>query len=120
VDSGRSWPPPGDPVVVAGPGDDPEVVAAVVTRQAELGGAVVAAAPVTDTVKIVEGGLVVGHVDRELLVRPTTPVVLTQGVARRVAAPSAAGFCAWVESLGGLATVSWWAGPEESGDPPQR
>lgn len=61
----------------------PGAVARLVARLADRD-AVVVATPVSDAVKQVRDGLIVGGVPRDGLCRPTAPVLVRAGVARRL------------------------------------
>lgn len=66
---------------------------------------VVGAAPVADTVKVVEDGFVVATVDRDGLVALRPPVVVAGGLAGRVAPPRPGALVSWVEECRGRGAV---------------
>ncbi|WP_252274764.1 2-C-methyl-D-erythritol 4-phosphate cytidylyltransferase [Nocardioides sp. LMS-CY] len=82
VDAGTSWAAlvaSGEPFVLHDPlcpMTPPSFVADCVARAVERGCVVVGVRPVTDTVKVVEGGAVGETVDRDLLVTVASPIVL--------------------------------------------
>ncbi|MEZ5091208.1 hypothetical protein [Nocardioides sp.] len=94
-------------------------VGGVLSQQRRVGGAVVVASPVTDTVKQVTEGLVVSTFDRERLVRLRPPVVLPAEVAQTLPAPTAAEFCSWVAQLSQRTRVTWMDAALAE-DPPPR
>jgi len=66
---------------------------------------VVAGAPVADTVKAVEGGLVVATADRETLMALRPPIAVSLRLAALVDPPVAGALVAWVERCRSLGDV---------------
>ena len=105
VDTGTPWSAiaeAGEPFVLHDalcPMTPPAFVAACVTRAVEHECVVVGVRPVTDTVKVVEDGLVGQTVDREGLVAVVSPVVLPASVLARLDALPSTDFVALVAAL---------------------
>jgi 2-C-methyl-D-erythritol 4-phosphate cytidylyltransferase len=77
----------------------PDFIASCVERAVEHACVVVGVRPVTDTVKVVEGGVVGETLDRDGLVTVASPVVLPPAVVAALAGLPATGFVALVAEL---------------------
>lgn len=105
VDTGTPWAAlvtAGEPVVLHDPlcpMTPPDFIAACVDRAVERGCVVVGVRPVTDTVKVVDGGVVGETVDRDRLVVVASPVVLPPTVVAALDALPSADFVALVDQL---------------------
>ena len=105
VDTGIQWSSiagAGEPYVLHDalcPMTPPEFVASCVERAVEHACVVVGVRPVTDTVKVVEDGLVGTTVDRDALVSVASPVVLPPDVVAALDAPPPSDFVQLVAEL---------------------
>jgi 2-C-methyl-D-erythritol 4-phosphate cytidylyltransferase len=77
----------------------PDFIAACVARSLERGAVVVGVRPVTDTVKVVAGGLVGETLDRDRLVAVASPVVLPPTVVAALERPPGHDLVALVAEL---------------------
>jgi len=77
----------------------PDFIASCVERAVEHACVVVGVRPVTDTVKVVEDGVVGATVDRDGLVAVASPVVLPPAVLEALDEPPATDFLALVAAL---------------------
>jgi len=105
VDTGTPWAAlveAGEPVVLHDPlcpMTPPDFIAACVERAAEQACVVVGVRPVTDTVKVVEDGLVGETLDRDRLVTVASPVVLPPAVVAALDGVPSTDFAALVAEL---------------------
>jgi 2-C-methyl-D-erythritol 4-phosphate cytidylyltransferase len=105
VDTGTPWravAEAGEPFVLHDPlcpMTPPAFIATCVERAVERGCVVVGVRPVTDTVKVVEGGVVGETVDREGLVAVASPVVLPPTVLAQLDEPPVTDFVELVADL---------------------
>ena len=105
VDTGTTWAglvAAGEPVVLHDPlcpMTPPDFIAACLERAVEHACVVVGVRPVTDTVKVVEDGLVGATLDRDGLVTVASPVVLPAGVVAALDGLPTTDFVALVAEL---------------------
>lgn len=105
VDTGTTWTglvAAGEPVVLHDPlcpMTPPDFIASCVERAVERACVVVGVRPVTDTVKVVEDGLVGATLDRDGLVTVASPVVLPAAVVADLDGLPATDFVALVADL---------------------
>ncbi|MBA2954472.1 hypothetical protein GON03_09070 [Nocardioides sp. MAH-18] len=105
VDTGTPWravAEAGEPFVLHDPlcpMTPPDFIATCVERAVEHACVVVGVRPVTDTVKVVEGGVVGETVDREGLVAVASPIVLPPAVLEQLQEPPATDFVELVTEL---------------------
>ncbi|GAB2455937.1 hypothetical protein GCM10027062_40200 [Nocardioides hungaricus] len=105
VDTGTRWPAlvaAGEPVVLHDslcPMTPPDFIASCVERAVEHACVVVGVRPVTDTVKVVEGGLVGATLDRSALIAVASPVVLSPDVVAALDGLPSTEFVALVAAL---------------------
>ncbi|KQW48592.1 hypothetical protein ASC77_07560 [Nocardioides sp. Root1257] len=105
VDLGTSWEglvDSGEPFVLHDPlcpMTPPAFIADCVARAVERGCVVVGVRPVTDTVKVVDDGVVGETLDRDALVAVASPVVLPAGVVAALGALPSTDFVALVDAL---------------------
>lgn len=105
VDTGTPWraiAEAGEPFVLHDPlcpMTPPDFIAACVERAVERACVVVGVRPVTDTVKVVEGGVVGETVDRDGLVVVASPVVLPPALLATLEDPPATDFVELVADL---------------------
>lgn len=105
VDTGTPWEAvveSGEPYVLHDalcPMTPPAFVAECLARAVERACVVVGVRPVTDTVKVVEGGVVGDTVDRDGLVAVASPVVLPPSVVAALDAPPGTDLVALVDEL---------------------
>lgn len=105
VDTGTPWravAEAGEPYVLHDPlcpMTPPDFIASCVERAVERNCVVVGVRPVTDTVKVVEGGVVGATVDRDGLVAVVSPVVLPPAVLEAMDEPPATDFVELVAAL---------------------
>ena len=105
VDLGTTWEglvDSGEPFVLHDPlcpMTPPAFIADCVARAVERGCVVVGVRPVTDTVKVVDDGVVGETIDRDALVAVASPVVLPAGVVAVLGALPSTDFVALVDAL---------------------
>ena len=105
VDLGTTWAglvDSGEPFVLHDPlcpMTPPAFIAACVARAVERGCVVVGVRPVTDTVKVVDDGVVGETLDRDALVAVASPVVLPAGVVAALDGLPSTDFVALVDAL---------------------